>query len=164
MSLKQPKTRQDILDSLQTNLPSTQLPTTIDSTAVATVKSLLPTSDDIGADVEEDYRFARQHIKKLIDTSDEAIATMHALAADAEHPRAFEVLSAMIKSAADMNSQLLTLQRDRKKLVIEPAAPKSASIGSNTTNNSIFVGTTTELQKFLKCQSETVIDVSPSDI
>ena len=156
MSLKQTKTRQDILDSLQTNLPAVVAPAAI---VAETVKSSLPTVDDISVDVEEDYNFARDHIKKLIGTSDEAIATMHALAADAEHPRAFEVLAGMIKSAADMNNQLLTLQRDRKKLVIEPAAPKSVSVGSNTTNNSIFVGTTTELQKFLKSQSETTVDV-----
>lgn len=156
MSLKQTKTRQDILDSLQTNLPAVVAPAAI---VAETVKSSLPTVDDISVDVEEDYNFARDHIKKLISTSDEAIATMHALAADAEHPRAFEVLAGMIKSAADMNNQLLTLQRDRKKLVIEPAAPKSVSVGSNTTNNSIFVGTTTELQKFLKSQSETTVDV-----
>lgn len=157
MSLKPVKTRQDILDSLQTNLPV--VPTAIVENQQIAVKKQLPTSDDITIDVEEDYRFARDHIKKLIGTSDEAIATMHALAADAEHPRAFEVLAGMIKSAADMNNQLLTLQRDRKKLVIEPAAPKSISVGSNTTNNSIFVGTTTELQKFLKSQSETTVDV-----
>lgn len=156
MSLKQTKTRQDILDSLQTNLPAVVSPAAI---VAETVKNSLPTVDDISVDVEEDYNFARDHIKKLIGTSDEAIATMHALAADAEHPRAFEVLAGMIKSAADMNNQLLTLQRDRKKLVIEPAAPKSVSVGSNTTNNSIFVGTTTELQKFLKSQSETTVDV-----
>ena len=155
MSLKPAKTRQDILDSLQTNLPAAPVE------AIATVSSVknLPTADDISVDVEEDYRFARDHIKKLIDTSDEAIATMHALAADAEHPRAFEVLAGMIKSAADMNNQLLTLQRDRKKLVIEPVAPKNVSVGSNTTNNSIFVGTTTELQKFLKGQAESAVDV-----
>jgi len=151
MSLKPVKSRQDILDSLQTHLPAAE---TIVATSVTVA---LPTADDISVDVEEDYRFAREHIKKLIGTSDEAIATMHAFAADAEHPRAFEVLAGMIKSAADMNNQLLTLQRDRKKLVIEPVASKSVS--SNTTNNSIFVGTTTELQKFLKSQGETTVDV-----
>lgn len=156
MSLKQTKTRQDILDSLQTNLPAA---VAVETSSIINTQTSLPTVDDISVDVEEDYRFARDHIKKLIGTSDEAIATMHALAADAEHPRAFEVLAGMIKSAADMNSQLLTLQRDRKKLVIEPAAPKSVSSASNTTNNAIFVGTTTELQKFLKSQGETTVDV-----
>jgi hypothetical protein len=157
MSLKPAKSRQDILDSLQTNLPATAEPVAVNGTMIKGEK--LPTAADISVDVEEDYRFARGHIKKLIGTSDEAIATMHALAADAEHPRAFEVLAAMIKSAADMNNQLLTLQRDRKKLVIEPDIAKSLAVASNTTNNSIFVGTTTELQKFLKSQSETTVDV-----
>lgn len=135
------KTKDDILSNLSANLPIVQK-----NDAEQNAKKG-PTNDDIIVDAEEDYSFARSHIKKLINTSDEAIATMHALASDAEHPRAFEVLSGMIKSAADMNSQLLSLQKDRKKIVQEP---EPGSVKSTTTNNSIFVGTTTELQKLLK--------------
>ena len=59
MSIKQTKTRQDILDSLQTNLPAVVAPAAI---IAETVKSSLPTVDDISVDVEEDYNFARDHI------------------------------------------------------------------------------------------------------
>jgi len=142
------KSKDDILSNLSVNLPIAQNGTDPKKEKTG------PSNDDIIVDAEEDYTFARQHIKKLINTSDEAIATMHALASDAEHPRAFEVLSAMIKSAADMNTQLLSLQKDRKKIVQDPdpGIPKAT-----TTNNSIFVGTTTELQKLLK--SNNAIDV-----
>lgn len=142
------KSKDDILSNLSVNLPIAQ------NGAAPKKEKTGPSNDDIIVDAEEDYTFARQHIKKLINTSDEAIATMHALASDAEHPRAFEVLSAMIKSAADMNAQLLSLQKDRKKIVQDPdpGLPKTT-----TTNNSIFVGTTTELQKLLK--SNNAIDV-----
>jgi len=146
------KSKDDILSNLQANLPIVQA-----KSEEQNIKKG-PTNDDIIVDAEEDYSFARQHIKKLINTSDEAIATMHALASDAEHPRAFEVLSAMIKSAADMNSQLLALQKERKKIVQEPE-PGSVKGNSTTTNNSIFVGTTTELQKLLKANSTNSIDI-----
>jgi hypothetical protein len=117
--------------------------------AVSTGSPVGPSHDEIVLHAEEDYKFARERIKKLIDTSDEAISTMHALASDAEHPRAFEVLAGMIKTAADINGQLLGLQKERKKIIQvddkrgQPAVP-------NTTNNAIFVGTTTELQKLLR--------------
>lgn len=146
------KTKEDILSNLNANLPIVQKNDTQQNIKKG------PTNDDIIVDAEEDYSFARSHIKKLINTSDEAIATMHALASDAEHPRAFEVLSNMIKSAADMNSQLLSLQKERKKIVQEPE-PGSLKGSSTTTNNSIFVGTTTELQKLLKANTTDTIDI-----
>ena len=126
--------------------------------AVSTGSPVGPSHDEIVLHAEEDYKFARERIKKLIDTSDEAISTMHALASDAEHPRAFEVLAGMIKTAADINGQLLGLQKERKKIIQvddkrgQPGVP-------NTTNNAIFVGTTTELQKLLRGNADETIDV-----
>ena len=117
--------------------------------AVSTGSPVGPSHDEIVLHAEEDYRFARERIKKLIDTSDEAISTMHALASDAEHPRAFEVLAGMIKTAADINGQLLGLQKERKK-IIQVDDKRGQSAAQSTTNNAIFVGTTTELQKLLR--------------
>jgi hypothetical protein len=149
------KNKEDLIASLSANLPA------IPKEDGVAVVSNFPTNDAIIADSEEDYEFARSHIKKLIDTTDEAIGTLHNLATDAEHPRAFEVLSAMIKTAADMNNQLLGLAKDRKKIVQEPVpgAQPSTAGGTNVTNNSIFVGTTSELQKFLKSRDESLIDI-----
>jgi hypothetical protein len=117
--------------------------------AVSTGSPVGPSHDEIVLHAEEDYKFARERIKKLIDTSDEAISTMHALASDAEHPRAFEVLAGMIKTAADINGQLLGLQKERKK-IIQVEDKRGQPVVPNTTNNAIFVGTTTELQKLLR--------------
>jgi primosomal replication protein N len=108
-----------------------------------------PVHELIIADTEEDYRYARERIKKLIAASEDAIAGIANLAADTEHPRAFEVLGALIKQAAEMNQQLLDLQRQRKTLVQDTASKGNSN---QTTNNAIFVGTTLELQKFLTSQ------------
>jgi hypothetical protein len=126
--------------------------------AVATGVPVGPSHDEIVMHAEEDYKFAREQIKKLIITSDEAIGTMHALASDAEHPRAFEVLAGMIKTAADINGQLLSLQKERKKIV-QVEDKKGQISAPNTTNNAIFVGTTTELQKLLRGVTDDSIDV-----
>lgn len=145
------KDRETILASLEKNIVPTK-----NEIALSTGAPVGPSNDEIIIDAEEDYKFARQRIKKLIDTSDEAISTMHALATDAEHPRAFEVLAGMIKTAADINGQLLTLQKERKKIVQDPE--QGGGKTSTTTNNSIFVGTTTELQKLLR-NNASAIDV-----
>ena len=71
-----------------------------------------------------------------------------ALASETEHPRAFEVLAGMFKTTTDMMDQLITLQKKRKELTQSEEQKASASSGG-TTNNAIFVGSTTELQKFL---------------
>jgi hypothetical protein len=146
------KDKETILASLEKNIVPIK-----NEIAVANGQPVGPSNDEIIIDAEEDYKFARERIKKLIDTSDEAISTMHALATDAEHPRAFEVLAGMIKTAADINGQLLTLQKERKKIVQDPEQGGGGK-STTTTNNSIFVGTTTELQKLLK-KNASAIDV-----
>lgn len=138
------KDKDTILASLEKNVVPVK-----HEIAIADGTPVGPSHDEIVLHAEEDYRFARERIKKLIDTSDEAISTMHALASDAEHPRAFEVLAGMIKTAADINGQLLSLQKERKKIV-QVEDKKNRDTSSNTTNNAIFVGTTSELQKLLK--------------
>ena len=58
----------------------------------------------------------REKMKELIDQSSDAINNMMALAAESEHPRAFEVLSNMIKHTADMTQDLVKLQKTRKEI------------------------------------------------
>ena len=76
---------------------------------------------------------------------------MMQVAAEAEHPRAFEVLSGMFKTSADMTTQLIDLQKKRHeldKLNNEPTQNNSV------TNNNLFVGSTAELQKMLLRKSD----------
>jgi len=117
----------------------------LSSQAVSTVP--VPTDDlNLTIDAEEDYKAAREHLKSLLDKSDEAMDHMMQVAAEAEHPRAFEVLATMFKTSADMTSQLIDLQKKRHeldKLNNEPTGP------NNVTQNNLFVGSTAELQKML---------------
>lgn len=135
------KTKDDILTALETNLPQQlkQIKTEVAQT-------------EIVADTEEDYVYSRDKIKELIAKAEEAIDNMMALASETEHPRAFEVLSGMFKTTTEMMDQLITLQKKRQELT-QSQEQKTVS-GGNTTNNAIFVGSTTELQKFLSKQND----------
>ena len=104
-------------------------------------------------DTETDVEYSREKMKELIDQSCEAISNMMALASESEHPRAFEVLSNMIKHTSDMTQDLVKLQKTRKEITQEKNGPTST-----TTNNSIFVGSTTDLQKLLKKEIKNVSD------
>ena len=130
------KTQKDILAALETNLPQ-QLKKIKTEVAQA----------EIVVDTEEDYAYSREKIKDLIEKAEEAIDNMMALASETEHPRAFEVLAGMFKTTTDMMDQLITLQKKRKELT--QAEGQKPGESGNTTNNAIFVGSTTELQKFL---------------
>ena len=131
------KSKEDILSALQTHIPQElqKIKTEVAQSAIV-------------VDTEEDYAYSREKIKSLIERSEEAIDSMMALATETEHPRAFEVLSGMFKTTTDMMDQLITLQKKRKELTQSEEQKQNAS--GSTTNNAIFVGSTTELQKFLK--------------
>mgnify|MGYP000630176156 FL=1 len=76
------------------------------------------------------------------------------VARESEHPRAFEVLSGMIKGIADVNGSLMDLNKKYKEIQ-KSDSPKD----TNTTNNNLFVGSTTDLQRMLLGQAdEKVID------
>lgn len=96
----------------------------------------------ITKDADEDYKFARTQIKSLISKSDEAIDRLAELCLDSEHPRAFEVLSTLIKANSEMNKELLNIAKDRK--AVHGVKTETKSGGGNT---AVFIGTTADLQK-----------------
>lgn len=149
------KSKADMLAALSEHIPAEIVEANKPKAELATEETTnKPAANELVKDSEEDYKFSRENVKKLISTSDEAISTMMNLATDSEHPRAFEVLANLIKTAADVNKQLMDLQKDRKKLLTNEVK-KGEAINSTTTNNAIFVGTTAGLQKFLKDRKTT---------
>ena len=84
------------------------------------------------------------------DKSDEALDHMMQVAAEAEHPRAFEVLAGMFKTSADMTTQLIDLQKKRHELDKLNNEPTQSGV----TNNNLFVGSTAELQKMLSKRAD----------
>ena len=101
---------------------------------------------DIVHDTETDVEFVRDNLKNLISKSSEALEHLSVIAQETEHPRAFEVLSNMIKQTGDLTTELLDVQKKRKDITQEKNQAESGS----TTNNAIFVGSTKELQQMLK--------------
>ena len=103
--------------------------------------------------VDNDYKYSRDTYYELVEKGKESLELMIEVARDSEHPRAFEVLSGMIKNISDVNDRLMDLNKKKKDLDKKDEIQKIA----NTTNN-LFVGSTTELQKLLK---KDIIDVTP---
>jgi hypothetical protein len=120
-------------------------------------KKLEANQDDLVHDTETDVKFARDTLKDLIGKSSEALEHLSVIAQETEHPRAFEVLSNMIKQTGDLTSELINVQKKRKEITQEKN--KEAN---RVTNNAIFMGSTTELQKLLRKEKD-IIDVEQSN-
>ena len=103
---------------------------------------------------EQDYEYSRDTYYDLIEKGRESLDLMIQVARESEHPRAFELLSNMIKDIANVNDKLMELNKKQKEL-LQDDKPKE----KNTTNNNLFIGSTTELQRFLLGdKDEKVID------
>jgi len=97
-------------------------------------------------DISKDYEYTRANLYSLIEKGQEAINGIMELAGEGGSPRAYEVAGQLIKSVADTTDKLIDLQKKLKD-VEEEVGNK----GPNTvTNNAVFVGSTSELQKLLK--------------
>lgn len=99
---------------------------------------------DVSEDREKDYEYTRGQLYSLIDKGAEAVNGALEVAQESGHPRAFEVATNAMKQVADMTDKLADLHKKMKDLDEEQKGP------SKVTNNAMFVGSTSELQKMLK--------------
>jgi|TARA_R110000782_G_scaffold2315_1_gene9186 hypothetical protein len=112
--------------------------------------------------VDDDFEFARKTYYDLLVKGSEALEEMMEVARATEHPRAFEVLSGMMKNVADVNGNLLDLHKKKKEYNKEDALKE---LPQGTTNNNLFVGSTSDLQRMLLSkdsddEQDNVVDIS----
>lgn len=113
---------------------------------------------DENKNVNTDYEYSRDTYYELIEKGRESLELMIEVARESEHPRAFEVLSGMIKNISDVNDKLMDLNKKNKDIKQDP---KQIGQDGGTTNNNVFIGSTADLQRILR-DEEKVIDVEPS--
>ena len=100
-------------------------------------------------DIKKDYDYTRGNLYSLIEKGQEAINGILELAQESEMPRAYEVAGQLIKNVADATDKLMDLQKKLKDIEEEKVGK-----GPTTVNNALFVGSTAELAKLLKQQTE----------
>jgi hypothetical protein len=101
---------------------------------------------DSSHDIDLDYQYSRGQLYNLIEKGQEAIDGIMDVARNSDHPRAYEVAFQGIKHVSDMTDKLIDLQKKMK--AIDEDTPRQK--GPSTVNNTMFIGSTAELQKFLK--------------
>jgi hypothetical protein len=96
--------------------------------------------------MEKDYTDVRDSLKEIIEKGSVAIDGILSVASEGESPRAYEVVSQLIKSVSEANKDLIGLHKQIKDIKKEDITVNR----HNTTNQSIFVGSTKELQDLVK--------------
>ena len=96
-------------------------------------------------DQRKDYTEVRDNLKEVIDNSKIAIDGILKVASESDSPRAFEVVSQLLKTSTEANKELLDVHKQMKDLEKDETVKK-------VTNNAFFVGSTKELQDMIQKQ------------
>jgi len=112
--------------------------------------------------IKNDYEYSRDTLFDLINKGRNALEDMIEVARESEHPRAFEVLSGLIKNVADVNDKLMDLNKKHKDINIK----EQPQLPSGQTTNNVYIGSTTDLQRMLqdvhtKRVENNVVDITP---
>lgn len=94
-----------------------------------------------------DYAETRDNLKGIIDQGMNALDGIVDVAKNSDSPRAYEVVSQLVKSVTEANKDLIDLHRLMNDL---DEADGTDATAKNVTNNAFFIGSTKELQKVFK--------------
>ena len=93
-------------------------------------------------DLTNEYEFSQEQYHTLIDKGNDALDELLAVAKESENPRAFEVVTQLLSGLTNTTKELLQLQKTKKEIEKDTKDP-------STVNNSLFIGSTAELQELL---------------
>lgn len=96
----------------------------------------------------KDIGLAKKNIENIIKQGDDSLTEIISIAKQSQSPRAFEVVSALMKTLLDANKDFVDMSMKKKYAVDEMNAPKEAA-QNNVTNNNLIVSTA-DLLKMLK--------------
>lgn len=127
--------------------------------------------EQIKSDINDDYDDARENLKRMIDRSDQLLDLAIQLAHGTEDPKSIDSAAKLISQMADLNTKLLELTAKKQDVYIKTrpkqnnkfatgSAEGDSSVIGSVTNNTMFVGSPTDLLNMLKQQgTDTIINV-----
>jgi len=153
--------RQEALDRLNPDklpdLPANAFTTndeaeeSVDSVKNLPQESVAQVPAVISKEAEEnlkDIELAKQNIENIINLGDDAVKEMTSIAKQSESPRAFEVVSTLMKTLLDANKDYVEMST-KKRYAKEEANPAKQEV----TNNNLIVSTA-DLLKMIKGEGD----------
>ena len=103
--------------------------------------------------VDEDFELARSTIRDMVSQGREALDELVMIAKESESPRAYEVVSNLIKTVTESAKDMMDLHKQTKdiKATGNEDVPGAGSIN---VEKAIFVGSTNDLQKMIRKTKE----------
>jgi hypothetical protein len=106
---------------------------------------------------QKDYELVQDNLKQLIGSGNVALESALKVATESDSPRAFEVVAILLKTMADLNNNVLDVHKKAKDTT-------NSKVEIKQTNNSVFVGSTKELQNLLNKERSTNKDVLDAEV
>ncbi len=106
--------------------------------------------EDQAKTYDDKHDEVRQNLRKLIETGDYALTDLAGVSASSQHPRAYEVLSQLMKTMVEANSKLLEIE----KLSEEVKEKRNKKEPPSTVHNNLIVGSTEEALELLAKQKK----------
>ena len=123
---------------------SSQLP----ANSFDTDEQNLPAEVDNGADENlKDIELAKKNIENIISLGDDSVKEMVEIAKQSESPRAFEVVSTLMKTLLDANKDYVEMSTKKRY------AKEENKTETNVTNNNLIVSTA-DLLKMIKGEND----------
>lgn len=113
-------------------------------------RTVMPHDKD---NAKNDYDYSRETYYELIEKGKDALESMIDVARESEHPRAYEVLSTLIKNVSDVNDKLMDLNKKQKDL-----EKKDEIKQVENQQNNFYLGSTADIQRMLQGD---IIDAKP---
>lgn len=89
----------------------------------------------------EDFAYAKQNLKNIIEQSKIALEGIMKVAMEGDSPRAYEVVTQMLKTMSEINKDFIDIDNIRKETEKQNV--------KTTNHNSFFIGSTTDLQDLI---------------
>jgi hypothetical protein len=109
------------------------------------------------ASFQKDYVFVQDNLKNLLGNGNLALEAALKVATESDAPRAFEVVAILLKTLADLNNNVLDVHKKAKDTT-------GSKVEVKQTNNSVFVGSTKDLQNLLNKERSTEKDVVDAEV
>lgn len=106
---------------------------------------------------QKDYKLVQDNLKSLIGSGNVALESALKVATESDSPRAFEVVAILLKTMADLNNNVLDIHKKAKDTT-------GSKVELKQTNNSVFVGSTKDLQNILNKERSTEKDIIESEV
>lgn len=131
--------------------------------------------DQIKSDIENDYHQVKSNLKNLLSNSEVMLDLAMQIAQGTENPKSIDSVTKLIGQIADINTKIVDLTAKKQDVFIK-ARPKvntkfaealngDPTAVNNITNNTMFVGSVTDLLKQLQQvqDDQNVIDIKENE-